>query len=174
MSDAILALDIATRMGVAEGAPGETPNIFCIDFGSRGGPAAERGLGVAEIFANAVRWATRVFSEHPPKLVVLEGMIPKYDKTVQCGLWAIISGIATLNNVPFEVAPIQTWRAFVLGNGRMPKREAKTRAIQVCTQLGWAVHNDDEAEAAMIWLWACAQEAPRLAPKIPLFMRGAA
>jgi hypothetical protein len=158
-------------MGVAEGAPGETPNIFCIDFGSRGGLAAERGLGVAEIFANAVRWATRVFSEHPPAFVMVEGLVPKYDKTVQCGLWAIITGIATLHGVPFEIAPIQTWRAFVLGSGKLAKREAKTRAIQVCAQLGWKVRNDDEAEGACIWLYACSLRAPKLAQRIPLFFK---
>jgi hypothetical protein len=167
MPATIMALDVATRMGVAEGEPGSAPSIYCIDFGAS-------AIGTTEIFANAVRWASGVFGVHPPGRVVVEGLVPKYDKTIQCGLWAIIKGFAGAHRVPVDEAPIQTWRAFVLGNGRMPKREAKTRAIQVCAQLGWKVRSDDEAEAACIWIWACGQFAPKLAPRIPLFMRGAA
>jgi hypothetical protein len=168
MSDAILALDIATRMGVAEGVLGAAvPSLYSIDF-SR--PKGE----VEEIFGAATRWARKTFETLSPKLVAIEGLVPKYDKTIQCGLWAIVRGVAAVNGIPVTVAPIQTWRAFVLGNGKLPKREAKTRAIAVCTQLGWRVRNDDEAEAACIWIWACYQVEPRRAPKIPLFMRGAA
>lgn len=166
MPSTILALDVAICTGVAEGEPGTTPNIFSIDFG--------RGKDSGDIFAAAIKFARRTFETAPPRLLILESLVPQYDKTIQCGIWSIMEGHARLNGVPVREAPIQTWRAFVLGNGRMPKREAKTRAIQVCTTLGWKVRNDDEAEAACIWLWACAQEAPKLAPRIPLFMRGAA
>jgi hypothetical protein len=171
MADTILALDIATRTGVAEGIPGNTPNIFCIDFGERSSPGEVRH---EDVFANAVKWATRVFGEHPPKLLVIEGLVPQYDKTLQCGLWAIISGIATANKVPVRIAAIQSWRLFVLGSGKLRRAEAKTRAIAVCAQLGWSVKNDDEAEAACIWIYACSMMAPKLAPRMPLFMRGAA
>ena len=159
----ILALDVATRTGAAVGEPGTNPKIFCVDFRAGG-----------DVFTNCVRWATRVFTERPPELVVLEDLVPKYDKTVQCGLHSIISGIAGANGVPVEGAPIQTWRALVLGNGKLSRQHAKTRAIQVCAQLGWPVKNDDEAEAACIWLYACSLKAPRLAQRIPFFMRGAA
>jgi hypothetical protein len=171
MADTILALDIATKTGICEGALGSTPNIFSIDFR---GQSQQRDPTIEDVFANAVKWANRTFGTFPPKLLVAEGLVPKYDKTIQCGLWAIITGIATVNKVPVREAPIQTWRAFVLGNGKLSKREAKTRAIAVCAQLGWKVRNDDEAEAACIWLHACSIEAPRLAPRLPLFLRGAA
>jgi hypothetical protein len=62
----------------------------------------------------------------------------------------------------------------VFGSGKLRRAEAKTRAIAVCTQLGWKVRNDDEAEAACIWIFAVSNMAPKLAPRIPLFMRGAA
>jgi hypothetical protein len=170
MSEAILALDVATRMGVAEGAPGQTPNISCIDFSG-----GRRDATTHDIFGNAARWAMRVFSSpERPGHVVLEGLVPQYNKTIQCGLWGIIDGIASAHGIPVDEAPIQTWRLYVLGSGKLNKREAKTRAIQVCTQLGWKVRNDDEAEAACIWLHACSLQAPRLAQRIPFFMRGAA
>jgi hypothetical protein len=163
----ILALDVATRMGVAEGLPGETPQLYSIDFSRPKGDTVD-------IFAAATRWARKTFETLPPRKAYLEGLVPKYDKTVQCGLWAIIAGAAHVNGVPIEVVPVQTWRAFVLGNGKLPRREAKTRAIQICAQLGWRVRNDDEAEAACIWLYACSLQAPKLAPRIPFFLRGAA
>jgi hypothetical protein len=162
-----LALDVAIRTGVAEGEPGDRPNLFSIDFGRPKGEPEE-------IFAAAYKWGRKTFEVAPPRLVVIEGLVPQFDKTIQCGLWAIFTGIATANHVPVRVVPVQTWRAWVLGNGRLPKREAKTRAIAVCTQLGWHVKNDDEAEAGCLWLFGCAQVEPKLVPQIPLFMRGAA
>jgi hypothetical protein len=166
MPGTLLALDVAIHTGVAEGEPGNAPNIFSVNFG--------RGSDTPDIFAAAVKWAARTFETCPPKLLIVEGLVPKFDKTIQCGLWAIFTGFARVNNVPVRTTAVQTWRAYVLGDGRLPKREAKTRAIAVCTQLGWKVRNDDEAEAGCLWLWGCAQVAPRLAPNIPLFMRGAA
>jgi hypothetical protein len=62
----------------------------------------------------------------PIKLVIIEGLVPQYDKTPQCGLWAIFTGIAAIKEIPVIVAPIQSWRAFVLGNGRLKRDEAKT------------------------------------------------
>jgi hypothetical protein len=167
MPGTIIALDVAIRTGVAEGVPGNAPNIFSVNFGASGGSQPD-------IFAASVKWATRTFETTPPGLLVIEGVVPQYNKTIQSGLCGIFIGFARANNVPVREAPVQTWRSFVLGNGRLPKREAKTRAIAACTQLGWPVKNDDEAEAACIWLWACAQVAPKLAPRIPFFMRGAA
>jgi hypothetical protein len=168
MFDSIISLDVAIRTGVAEGAPGSMSNIYSVDFGSRSSVSRD------DIFAAALKWARKTFETAAPKIAFLEALVPQYDKTIQCGLWAIIAGTARLNGIEMREVAVQTWRSFVLSHGRLPKREAKARAIQVCARLGWPVKNDDEAEAACIWLWGCAQVAPKLAPQIPLFMRGAA
>ncbi len=68
-------------------------------------------------------------------------------------------------------AHIGTWRSFVLGDGRLKKELAKTRAVQTVTRLGWDVDSHDAAEAACIWLWCCAQVAPDRAQRAePLFL----
>ena len=55
------------------------------------------------------------------------------------------------------VAP-NTWRAKVLGKGagRMPRDEAKRRALAHCAWIGQPVKNADQAEAICIGLWALA------------------
>lgn len=180
----ILALDVATRTGVAWGEPGEQPQLMTVNFGR---PLAEcyapaQGLDghhAGDVFGRAIVFTTRFMNiaaqaDKPVRLIVIEGLVPQYDKTLQCGLWAIVNGIAAIKRIPVIIAPIQTWRAAVLGFGRLKKDEAKTRAVSVCTQLGWEPKGHDEAEAGCIWLWAVMQLAPRLAPRLPLFMRGAA
>jgi hypothetical protein len=121
-----------------------------------------------------VKWARKTFEIAPPRIVFVEGLVPQFDKTVQCGLYGIITGTARASGIEVREVAVQTWRSFVLSHGRLPKREAKARAIQVCGHLGWLVKNDDEAEAGCLWLYGCAQVAPKLAPQIPLFMGGAA
>ena len=179
----ILALDSATRTGAAWGEPGGTPKLETVNFGKPLiGPlrdVAPKGDNEGDMFGRALVWITRKIDPAyefgvDVKLIVIEGLVPQYDKTIQCGLWAVFCGVAATKNIPVVVAPIQTWRAFVLGDGRIKKEAAKTRAVQTVTHLGWEADSHDAAEAGCIWLWACSQVAPRLAPRIPLFMRGAA
>ena len=114
--------------------------------------------------------------EQAPALLVIEGVVPQYDKTIQSGLFAIFTGIANAKGIKVLVAPVQTWRAFVLGDGKLPKAKAKARAVAVVHQLGWAEADVDHnaAEAGCQWLWACSQVEPKSVPRIPLFMRGVA
>lgn len=171
---AILALDAATRTGVCIGEPGGTPRLDTVDF--RCGKGDD-----AALFGRAMVWMGRLVREEaaagrPIRLVVIEGLVPQYDKTLQCGLWAIFTGIAAIKEIPVKVAAIQTWRAFVLGSGKLNKITAKARAINITTQLGWNPQGHDAAEAGCIWLWGCAQVAPKLTHRFePLFLgRGAA
>jgi len=170
---AILALDAATRTGVCEGAPGETPVLETVNFG-KGGPEAP------DLFGRAIVWITRrindaASAERPICLIVIEGLVPQYDKTIQCGLWACLTGVAAVKQIPVIEAPIRTWRAFVLGSGKLNKLTAKARAINLTTQLGWDPKTHDAAEAGCIWLWGCSQVAPKLTHRFePLFLRRSA
>lgn len=174
----ILALDCATRTGVAWGEPGSVPVLETVNFGKPlpDLPRAPAGQDSSEIFGRALVWINQILAPHTamslsPGLVVIEGLVPQYDKTLQCGLWAIMTGVAAVKGIPIVIAPIQTWRAFVLGQGNLKKDLAKTRAVQTVTQLGWQADSHDAAEAGCIWLWACGQVCPGKMPKIPMFMR---
>jgi hypothetical protein len=173
----ILALDVATRTGVAWGEPGEKPKLLTVNFGRPLlGFEAPTGQSDGALFARAFIWIKTFEIMRKPFLIVIEGLVPQYDKTIQCGLWAIFHAVAAAKGIPVIVAPISTWRAFVLGSGKLKKDEAKTRAIATCTRLGWEPKGHDEAEAACIWLWGCAQVAPERAQRAePLFLgKGAA
>jgi hypothetical protein len=154
---------------VAIGEAGQAPFLNFVDFDMPHD-------GHHDIFGRAVKWMARQCVEQPPALLVIEGVVPQYDKTIQSGLFAIFTGIANAKDIKVLVAPIQTWRAFVLGDGKLPKAKAKARAVSVVHQLGWAAADVDHnaAEAGCQWLWACSQVEPKSVPRIPLFMRGAA
>lgn len=165
----IMAIDAALRTGIATGEPGSAPTLEFVDF-------ARPHDDHADIFGRAVKWMARRLADGPPiDLVVLEGVVPQYDKTIQAGLCGVLAGIANAKGIKVEVVAVQTWRAFVLGDGKLPKVRAKARAVAVVHQLGWAEADVDHnaAEAGCQWLWACSRVAPRLLPQIPLFMREA-
>ena len=166
----IIALDIAKSTGVAEGRPGENPVLSTLKF--------EREFDNApDIFGRGVRWMTQRFKAAPlPALVVVESIVPQYDKTIQSGLWGVFTGMARALEIPVLVAPIQTWRTQILGQGDLPGPMAKERAIELCYLLQWAKRGDkgfthDAAEAACQWLWACQRVAPQIAQSAPFFMR---
>jgi len=175
----ILAIDAALRSGIAEGVPGGKPTLEFIDF-------AREHDGHPDIFGRAVKWMARrcaggidraIGDDRPPiRLVVLEGVVPQYDKTIQAGLAGIFAGIANAKGIPVMEVAVVTWRAFVLGDGKLPKAKAKARAVSVVHQLGWAEADVDHnaAEAGCQFLWACSKVEPKSVPRIPLFMRGAA
>jgi hypothetical protein len=162
----ILALDAATRTGVCEGIPGDTPRLEAVNFGTTG-----KG-DEFDLWAAAQRFAARRL-DAPVRLLILEGLVPQYDKTLQCGIYGIIGAVARIRNIPILTVMPQSWRATVLGDGKLNRAKAKARALWLCGQLGWKPQTDDDAEAACIWLWGCMQVAPRFAPQLPLFMRSA-
>ena len=164
----ILSLDQAMSTGVCFGDPGGTPVLETVNFGGR------EHDDEFDIWARAQVWLIRRIADQRPALITLEGLVPKWDKTIQCGIYAAFGGIARNKNIPVMVLPVQTWRLHVLGDGKLPAKTAKARAVAVAGQLGWSPNGHDEAEAAMQWLYACSRVAPRLLPQIPLFLRGAA
>lgn len=174
LGGSILALDSATRTGVAQGEPGLMPVLETVNFGREHDDAFD-------IWSRAQLWLIRRVNEafalnQPIGLIVLEGLVPKYDKTIQCGIYAIFGAVARNKMIPVLEAPVRTWRAFIFGNGGIKGELAKRRSIDLARRLGWQPGNHDAAEASMQWLWACSQVAPRKAHRFePLFLkRGAA
>lgn len=173
----IMAVDCATRTGVAFGAPGLAPDICTFNFRKHRTDTPE------DIFGRAVAFAATRFRDHRPDVMAIEEPLPggksrNADSTsIAHGLYGIFTGVAKAKGVHVLPAPIGTWRKFFIGRGNLPGAKAKAECVALCRRLGWHVPGDDHnaAEAAGIWAWACAIEAPRQSPRVePLFAGRAA
>lgn len=163
----ILALDVATRMGVADGEAGLFPVLTTIKLG-------REHDNHADIFARAALWITRRMLDHAPDLVVIEKPVGIHDSSLLLGLRGVMLGLICAHKVRHLEVPVATWRLYFLGSGKLKKAEAKARAVDTCARLGWGRDLDhNAAEAAGMWLWGCARIAPRAVQRHePLFLGG--
>jgi hypothetical protein len=170
----ILALDLASRTGVADGEPGGAPELAFVDFDREHDKDAD-------IFARAARWTARRLHDARPDLVVVEAPVPKYDKSLQMGIRGVVLGLVTCKDVRVIEVEVQTWRKYALGFGNLKGKIAKAQCVELCGRLGWKVprtkrgdpdHN--AAEAGGIWLWGCAQLDPKNAVRHEPLFTGAA
>lgn len=169
----ILGVDAATRTGLALGRPGERPDICTLNF------RRDRTDGPTDIFGRAITVMATRFRDRCPDLMAIEEPLPgfrshNFDATrIALGLYGIFTGIAKAKGVRVLPAPIGSWRKFFLGRGNLKGDKAKAECVRLCRQLGWEVPNDDHnaAEAAGIFAWACAIEAPKVCVRPePLFV----
>lgn len=163
----ILALDVATRMGVAEGEPGLFPVLTTVRLGREGDDHGD-------IFARTALWITRRMLDSPPDLVVLEQPIGVHDSSLLMGLRGVMLGLIRAHDVKVIEVAVATWRVYFLGSARLKKDDAKSRAVALCGRLGWGEGIDhNAAEAGGMWLWACAKVAPRDVQRHePFFLKG--
>lgn len=177
----IMALDIATKTGVAEGRPGEIPHLYTVDFGGRNDEPQD-------IWCRAVKWTATRLQSFKPDAIYIEASIPPsqmWGRTnhqttlILIGLWAAIAGHARARSIPVRKVEISTARVHFLGrgNGRLPREIAKSRVIAMCELLGWSPPDDNAGDAGALWHFGCSQIAPELmTPTKPLFLsnKGAA
>lgn len=164
----ILALDLARNTGFAFGAASaRAPEFGSIRFGSAG--ASHQAL-----FAAALSWASeRLLLWQPDRLVYEAPLQWRGGKSragndeILHGLPAILLAVAHLRGV-FDIrkAEVKDVRLHFIGGN--PKREvAKRKTIQQCRSIGWAVADDNQADACALWSYASglAQLEARLKPK---------
>lgn len=170
-----LALDIASRCGVAEGLPGERPRLFSVDFKKSADDEME------DICSRGVLWIAERLKVDHPALVIVEAPIPAAamngntnanTTALAFGLLGAIAGCIRCKGIPVRRANIQRVRKHFIGRGNLPGDEAKRRVAQQCRALGWDAPNHDAADAAAVWSWACSQFAPAKAQRVePLFIQ---
>lgn len=168
----ILALDVASNCGVAEGRPGEVPRIYSVKF-------ARPDDQLEDIFGRAVFWIAERLQVSRPELVVIEAPPPAgamHGNTnanavaTTLGLWAVLSGCCRCKGIRVRSANIARVRKHFIDQGHLPGQEAKRRVMRMCRALGWEAPNHDAADAAAVWSWAVTQVAPGSAPNTkPLF-----
>src|SRR4029077_9164286 len=81
---------------------------------------------------------------------------PNADQLVLPQIAGMIEMACVLKQLPYESVAVNSWRARVLGkgSGNLPKVEAKKRAVETCRRMNISVRNADQAEAALIALYA--------------------
>src|SRR3954465_5954838 len=104
----ILALDLASRTGIADGEPGGTPELTFVDFDRE----HDRD---ADVFARVARWTARRVHDARPDLAVIEAPVPKFDKSLQQGMRGIVLGLFHCRDVRVIEVEVQTWRKYALG-----------------------------------------------------------
>lgn len=151
----IIALDLATKTGISVGEPGANPICFTEVLGETGAHHGAR-------FSQALRMMNRLIKQYEPSQIVLEAPIitgrgKRHGQEVLMGLRACVMGIAHMRYVPFYQYEVSTIRKHFIGVGNLKRDDAKAAVIQRCGQLGWKVRNDDEADSAALWDYACSR-----------------
>jgi hypothetical protein len=160
----ILALDLATRTGWAEG-----------DIGSRPRHGSERfapaGADRSAVLAGAIRHLQRRFMVFPPAMVVFEApMAPNImagrtnanTARTLIGLAGLVEAICQINGIyrvrEAKVSDIRRW--FVGGN---PRGEiGKKLTIDRLRAMGFDPQDDNAADALALWHYTAAQYDPDL------------
>lgn len=170
-SGIILALDLASNTGVAEGRPGGVPHLYDADL-------RREGDDWEDTWSRAVGWiADRLYLERSAVeasefRIIVEAPIfagaqrakNANSELVTKGLWACITGFARARGVMVHRVHVSTVRAQFLGNGKMPGEAAKREARRVCRALGWSPPSLDAADAGALWWYGCNLWAPQSAP----------
>jgi hypothetical protein len=73
------------------------------------------------------------------------------------GLRACVLAIAQRRRVPVQEFPVSAIRKHFLGHAGLKRADAKLKTMARCRQIGWAVANDNEADAAACWEYARAR-----------------
>lgn len=175
---ALLALDLASTVGLAEGVPGLMPRVWTWRLGDPGASQAHRFAELLKRMSDhlAVNKPDAIWIEAPlpPSALATMGSTP-HTAMLLLGLPAIVHAVAYLRGVyRVRLANVQDVRKHFCGQRRFSKGQAKGAVMDRCRVLGWRVANDHEADACALWSYACGQSNPRLAAALdPLFATAA-
>jgi Holliday junction resolvasome RuvABC endonuclease subunit len=183
----VLALDPSGSTGFSVGSAGGKPTLGVIRLDSKMSPARRFCLledRVRNIIATReVDWVAVESRFSQPQKPKSEGnRFNSQTERMGYGYEAAIlmacerEGIGT-NRIIFAAA--SQWRKTAFGKGSAPKElkrweerrdYLKGEAILLVAQRGWGLVNDDAAESALLWSYACEQVQPRSTENLlPLF-----
>ena len=154
----ILALDLATRFGWAEGTLEGPPRYGSERF-------APAGADRAAVLGKAIVHFQRRFMAFKPAVVVFEAPLPpsfmrghtnfSTSRTL-LGLPAIIEGLCSINGIyRVREAKVSDIRRFFIG-GNPRGEEGKKQTIEKLVGMGYAPQDDNAADALALWHYACA------------------
>ncbi|TAD89889.1 MAG: hypothetical protein EAZ99_07820 [Alphaproteobacteria bacterium] len=141
----LMALDLATRTGMAVGGFGSRPVTSSVDCGGRTGGAR---------YAHLQDWLSDQIAVHQPQVLVCEAPIMMDHRSADTalltvGLLAVVELTAARSGLirPVFTLPVSTIRKAFCGTGRAKKHDVAQR----CAQLGFSPRDDNEADALACW-----------------------
>ncbi len=170
----ILALDVATKTGVAVGGPrSNRPTAWSVDLG--------KAQSHDRRFSNVLVLTHELIERHKPHLIVIEAPIGGRDASaLLIGYVACIRGCAANRGIPIETFTSSSVRKHFLGralakrdfphlNARAATIAIKQAVMDRCRLLGWDVPDADAADAAALWDCARATHGAQTIPTGGLF-----
>lgn len=169
MAGKIIALDLASKVGIAVGEPGAVPLLWTHPLGRVGGTQDAR-------FAACLRLTGDLIQAHGPGEIVIEKPIHGQRTRAKnarnpdaleaertnfflVGLRACVRGVANLHGVPVHDHAVSTVRLHFIGHGMLKREAAKAAVMARCRQLRWAPDGEDSADAAALWDYACSMRS---------------
>lgn len=172
----ILALDLATVLGVAIGPAGGKPRAVPHRI-------APPETAIGPFLSRYADWLADQITTHDPAVIIFEAPIMTAGKTSidtarkLMNLAGLTDMIGWRREVPrvFEADSSTVCKAFT-GRGRYEDRGGKKRAVmEACARLGWEAADDNAADALALWWWAETKLFPKARRESdPLLARGAA
>lgn len=164
MSGDVLALDLATRFGWAEGPVGGTPRYGSERFAPSG---SDRGA----VIAGSIRFFQRRFMAFRPMKVVFEaplapsqvrGRTNVNTARTLLALPAVVEGLCNLNGIyRVEEAKVSDIRRWFIGSN--PRGDlGKKMVIERLRLMGHDPEDDNAADALALWFYTCAKSDPDL------------
>lgn len=163
MQGTVLAIDLATAFGWAEGAPGEKPISGSERFAPPG--SSDGAVGAA-----AIKWAADRFAVSRPRTIFIErpGLysVAKGKSSVQViqrllGLCFLVQAVAYRRGIyDVRYARADEVRKHFLGSRKMSGEAAKRSVSARCKALGWEHRDYDESDALALWSYGCDQIRP--------------
>ena len=154
----ILALDLATRTGWARGRPGETPTFGRVLLH---GDAPQRYRELRAWLTPQLNDVDRVIYESAAVPMLMMGRTNTDAIRFLIGCCEHVEELCH-GVVDLYEARVSAVRVHFIGRN-MKREAAKARTRERCVGLGWAVTNDDEADACALWSYAVCMARPDLA-----------
>ena len=158
----LATFDLATTVGWACGAPSQRPM-----WGHE--RMAPTGSGPGTVALNSMGWLDHKIGDLKPSHVFAEDQYlggnrinPDVLRRLY-GLRFMCEAMCEKHGASLTWVPIATVTKFFTGLARWPKGEKKQATMRICALYGWAVSDDNEADALALFLYGEHQLLPAAA-----------
>lgn len=172
----ILALDVASTTGCAEGRPGEKPRTWKWRLGSEGATRPERLFSLlCHLSEHLAVSKPRIIAIEAP--INVRGMDTLLFLVGAVGVCEAVAKGRGINDIMH--ANVQDVRGYFIQRRNFPspknggvKDAGKIAVMHRCHELGWEPQGYDESDAAAAWAWACHTRYPRHAQHVEPLLIG--